>query len=144
MPFSDPAEEFEYSGEEEDILESQWTNPSSRNLVRGFRVRGERDKPTFARRLLLVTYSQNDSEQFIRKHNDKICKALGLGATCVWHSSEIFAFVFLDQRDPQTIVDHMSRVLNEKTVYDAAVFRLASVLPEVGKPSPLEHFLSLD
>lgn len=134
VPFSPPASECT----EEDL---EW-HPSSTNLVGVLRPRGQIDKRTFSRRLLIVSYCEDDSESFIEKHNERIKTALGASAKAVWHSEDLFGFAFLDARTPQDIVNSLHKTLRDDTVYDAAVFRLAGVLPERGTVSPLEDFLA--
>jgi len=137
VPFALPATELE-----EDTYQTIW-HPSSKNLTSVFRPRGASEKVTFDRRLLIVTYADDDTEHFISRHNTKIRTGLGGDAVGVWHSEDIFGFAFHDARGPQAIINSLSRWLNEDDVIDAAVFRVASVMTERGTISPLDHFLRL-
>lgn len=134
-PFSDPASEYDDDGTK------VWSS-SARNISDHIKPRGTSEKATFDRRLLLVSYYDDDRAQFIARHNERVKAALGRTSACVWHSEDLFAFAFCDGRAPQDILNGLGKIINEGSVYDAALFRIAAAIPEQGVPSPLAHFLS--
>lgn len=112
------------------------------NLMRWSHPAAIVEKTCFDRRLLVVIYGDDIAERDILHQNDRIKRALGKTATAVWHSRDMFAFAFNDPRYPADIMPTLRRQMSTRTVYDAGIFKIADVAPEVGAPSPLELLLA--
>lgn len=126
---------------EADESEVEWFNPTARNLLSRIDPGPTPDKRFFDRRLLIVSYGDDDTDSHIARHNSLIRQRLGASSAAVWHSEDLFAFAFRDNRQPQDIVNSLAGVLSESRIFDCATFKLSAVMSEKGVPSPLAHFL---
>ena len=117
--------------------------PNATNLTTFISPNITADKRFFDRRMLVIFYADDFTEQQIARQNTHIRRRLGQKSSIVWHSSNLFGFAFHDARKPADIATSLADVLTKDKIHDAACFKLAAVATERGVPSPLGLFLTL-
>lgn len=97
------------------------------------------DKPTFDRRLVLISYEDADDPENVCV--GEAARQVLRSTEGVWHSRGIYGLAARDQRPPQAILQGLDRIVRHDAVSDIGIFRLADAVPLCPSVSPLQAFL---